>query len=70
VIRIVSNAAVTFMAASPGFTVASVAVHHTTGFQPWAGGLAITGLGNFLLAVLLVGRGVVRLIASWRGAQP
>ena len=73
-IRIVSNAAVSFLVASFGFTIIAVAAHHTAGFKPWADGLAITGLWNFALAValyallagLLVGRGVGRLIAYLR----
>jgi hypothetical protein len=77
-IRIVHNAAMTFLVASGGFIVASFAAHHTASFKPWADALVITGLGNFvlaialyaLLALALVGRGIVGLIASRRRAQP
>lgn len=75
VARIIKNlhiAAVTLLVASGGFMVASVVAHHTAGFESWADGLGATYLRNFalavalyaLLAVLLIGQGIVRLIAS------
>jgi hypothetical protein len=78
VIHFVHNAAVTLLVASGGFLVASIVAHHTSGFESWADGLAVTYLWNFalavalyaLLAVLAVGQGVARLIASGRRAQP
>jgi cell shape-determining protein MreD len=76
-IRIVRNAASTFLVASIGFLIAAVVARNTAGFESWSDGLATTYLWNFalavalyaLLAVLLVGHGVVRLIAS-RRTQP
>ena len=77
-IRIVHNAAVTFLVASGGFVMASMVAHHTAGFESWADSLGATYLWNFALAVALyalqialhVGQGVARLIASRRRAQP
>jgi hypothetical protein len=72
-IRIAHNAALTLLVASAGFVVASVIAFNTE-FRPWADGLAITYFWNFalaialyaLMAVLLIGKGVARLVASMR----
>jgi len=72
IIKTLHIAAVTLLVASGGFMVASVVAHHTAGFESWADGLGATYLWNFalavalyaLLAVLLIGQGIVRLIAS------
>jgi hypothetical protein len=77
-IRIVHNAARTFLVASGGFLIGAVVAHNTTGFESWRDSLAATYFWNFvlamalyaLMAVLLAGQGVVRLIASRRRAQP
>lgn len=71
ILKTLHSAAVTLLAASAGFLVASVVAFNTE-FRPWADGLGATYLWNFalavalyaLLAVLLVGQGIVRLIAS------
>jgi hypothetical protein len=76
-VRIVHNATVTFLVASFFFTMAAVLAHNTT-FRPWADSLAgaalwtgvLTAAGYALLAALLVGYGVARLIASRRREQP
>jgi hypothetical protein len=76
-IRIVHNAAVTLLIASGGFMMAAFVAHHT-GFGSWSDGLANTYLWNFalavalygLVAVLLAGQGVVRLIGTRRQVQP
>ena len=75
-IRVVHYAASTFLVGSSGFMVASVMAFNAQ-FRPWADGLATTYLWNFalavalyaLVAVLLVGQGVVRLATSQRRGQ-
>jgi hypothetical protein len=77
-IRIVHNAALTLLVASGGFLIASLVAHHTAGFESLSDGLGVTYLWNFalamalyaLLAVLVVGQGLVRVISSRRRAQP
>jgi hypothetical protein len=55
-----------------------VLARHTAGFESWADGLATSSLCNFalamalfaLLAVLLVGDGLVSLIVRLRAKKP
>jgi hypothetical protein len=77
-IRIVRNAAITFLVGSFGFTIATVVASNTE-YRPWSDGLAAAALWNgalavvlyaLLVVVLLVGQGVVRLIATWRRVLP
>ena len=77
ILKTLHSAAVTLLAASAGFLVASVVAFNTE-FRPWADGLGATYLWNFalavalyaLLAVLLVGKGIAGVIASRRRVQP
>jgi hypothetical protein len=72
IIKTLHIAAVTLLVASFGFMIAAVVAHHATSCARWADGLAFTYMWNFalaialyaLLAVLLVGQGVVRLIGG------
>jgi hypothetical protein len=76
-IRFVSNGATTFLFTSGGCLVAGM-VAFQAGFRLWADGLGIAFLWSFalamalyaLLAALLVGRSVVRLVRNLRRAQP
>jgi hypothetical protein len=76
-VRVVHNAAVTLLATSFGFMVASIVAHNTAGYVSWRDGMATTYIWTFflalalygLLAVLLAARGVANFIAS-RRAQP